>query len=228
MGNLRNAEQSEKKGIDLAFTILACVFAGVMAIAACIGSKVINVFGLTASATVLAYPITFLMTDIVSEIWGRKAANRLVLAGFVALVLGYISIQVAIIWPAAPFWQQQPEFQRLFGVSLRIIIGGLLAYLLSQFHDVWAFHFWKKATKGRWLFVRNNLSTLVSQLIDTIVFVVIAFAGIAPLLSMIIGQYVVKVVIALLDTPFAYFFVWLIRRTRPDLVDINLKSSSSD
>jgi len=220
MGNLNNLEHSEKKSIDLAFTIFACVFAGVMATAACIGSKVINVFGLTASATVLAYPITFLMTDVVSEIWGKKAANRLVFAGFVALVLGYISINVAIIWPAAPFWKQQPEFQQLFGVSLRIIAGGLVAYLLSQFHDVWAFHLWKKVTKGKWLFVRNNLSTLVSQLIDTVIFVVIAFAGIAPLLSMIIGQYLVKVAIALLDTPFAYLFVWLIRRKRPDLAEI--------
>ena len=196
----------------LVFMALATVFAASMATAACIGSKLIDVFGLTASATVLAYSITFVVTDVVSEVWGKQRANKLVLAGFLAIVLAYVLIAIAIVWPGAPFWKDQEAFARMFGVSLRIIVGGLVAYLVSQFHDVWAFHFWRKRTRGKHLWLRNNLSTLVSQFVDTVIFAVIAFGGIAPLLPLIFGQYVIKVAIALLDTPVCYVLVWSIKR----------------
>lgn len=210
-GNDSQEVYNKRKHGELAFIILACVFAGGMAVSACIGSKLVNVFGLTASATVLAYSITFLMTDVISEVWGKKRANKIVFAGFVAIVIGYLLIKIAIVWPAAPFWAEQAAFEKLFGVSLRIIVGGLIAYLVSQFHDVWAFHFWRGVTKGKHLWLRNNLSTLVSQFIDTTIFATIAFYGITPLMPLILGHYVVKVGIALLDTPFAYLLVWLIR-----------------
>lgn len=211
-----NSQKDAKKGAnETAFIILACIFSGSMAISACIGSKLVNVFGLTASATVLAYSITFLMTDVISEIWGKRRANIIVVAGFLTIVIGYLLIKLAIVWPAASFWKDQAAFERLFGVSLRIIVGGLLAYLASQFHDVWAFHFWKKKTKGKHLWLRNNLSTLVSQFIDTTIFATVAFYGITPLFPLILGHYTVKVVIAVLDTPFAYLLVWLLRRNSP-------------
>ena len=211
-----NSQKDAKKGAnETAFIILACIFSGSMAISACIGSKLVNVFGLTASATVLAYSITFLMTDVISEIWGKRRANIIVVAGFLTIVIGYLLIKLAIVWPAASFWEDQAAFERLFGVSLRIIVGGLLAYLASQFHDVWAFHFWKKKTKGKHLWLRNNLSTLVSQFIDTTIFATVAFYGITPLFPLILGHYTVKVVIAVLDTPFAYLLVWLLRRNSP-------------
>jgi len=83
----------------------------------------------------------------------------------------------------------------------------MTAYLISQHHDVWAFHFWRDKTKGKYLWMRNNASTMVSQLLDTSIFIVLAFYGNAPILTMIGSQYLIKVLIALCDTPFCYIFV---------------------
>jgi hypothetical protein len=94
----------------------------------------------------------------------------------------------------------------------RIILASFIAYLLSQTHDVWAFHFWKKLFRGRHLWLRNNISTASSQLLDTVVFISVAFLGIMPVGQLIAGQYVVKLGIALLDTPLVYLLVWLIRK----------------
>jgi len=88
----------------------------------------------------------------------------------------------------------------------------MVAYLLSQHHDVFAFQFWKNKTKGRHLWLRNNLSTMVSQAIDTVIFITIAFYGVMDIVPLLIGQYVIKLIIGVLDTPFIYFVSWLMNK----------------
>jgi hypothetical protein len=95
------------------------------------------------------------------------------------------------------------------------MVASLTAYLFSQYHDVWAFHFWKRVTTERFLWLRNNASTIVSQLLDSVVFITIAFYGSLPVMPLIFGQWVVKVGIALLDTPFVYLLVYVVRRRLP-------------
>ena len=103
--------------------------------------------------------------------------------------------------------KQQSAYEALLGPNRRIVLASLLAYLCSQKHDVWAFHFWKALTGGRHKWLRNNLSTMTSQLIDTVIFVGIAFWGVVPNLGeMILAQYVLKLLIALVDTPLFYVF----------------------
>jgi len=114
--------------------------------------------------------------------------------------------------PAADFWKGQSSFENVFDSTLRLTIAGLVAYLLSQFHDVWAFNFWKKLTKGKYLWLRNNASTIVSQAIDAVVFMTIAYYGVFPVIPLIIGQYTGKLVLAILDTPVVYGIVYLARR----------------
>jgi len=192
---------------------LAALFAGSLAIAAAIGSKLISLFGLTFSATVLAYPITFLVTDIVSEVWGKAAAKKMVLYGFAVTLLAYLLMRLAIELPPFPNWDHQAAYTELFGTSMRIIVGGLIAYVASQLHDIWMFHLIRGATKGKWLWLRNTGSTFISQGIDTAIFVIIAFSNTgAPLLQLFIGQYLIKLAIAVLDTPFAYLGVWWVKR----------------
>ncbi len=108
----------------------------------------------------------------------------------------------------------QEAYDTILGSVPRIVLASMVAYLVSQHHDVWAFHFWRNITKGKFLWLRNNASTMVSQGIDTVLFISIAFIGTVPtnvLLSMLVGQYVMKLVIALLDTPLCYILVGLIR-----------------
>lgn len=194
------------------FTVLTGLFAGSLVIAAVLAGKIIAVGNVFVPAGVLAYCVTFVCTDVINEIWGREKANQVVLAGFGTLVVCLVLIQLALLWPAAPFWNQQEAFAAVLGRTPRIILGSLIAYLLSQFHDVWAFDFWKRATSGRHLWLRNNGSTVVSQLIDSTVFISIAFYGQMPIMPLIWGQWLVKLVIAGLDTAVVYLLVRFIRQ----------------
>ena len=195
------------------YVMLCSILCACLAIAAGLGSKIILVYKFPGSATLLAFSITFWVTDVISEIFGKKAAKKAVWVGFWAILLVFILIKIAIIWPSAPFWKDQAAYERIFGGSLRIIIGGIIAYLVSQFHDVWAYHFWKKrfpSTKFIWL--RNNASTIVSQLIDSIIFTLAAFAGKFPasvLFEIVISTYLLKVIVAVVDTPFIYLAGWI-------------------
>ena len=197
---------------DTALMLISAVFAGALVIAAVLASKIVMLGPLFFPAGVLSYSITFLMTDTVSEAWGKDRANRLVAAGFVALLVVFGLIQLAMVWRPAPFWDQGTAFRSILGTTTRIIIGSFVAYLVSQFHDVWFFHVLKKLFRGRYLWLRNNLSTFVSQTIDTVIFITIAFYGDHPLGGLILGQLIMKLLIAAGDTPFVYLLVGTIRR----------------
>ena len=161
-------------------------------------------------AAVFAYPVTFALTDIISEVWGKKTAQKVVWIGFAANLCLVFFIYLAIFLPAAPFYTLTQEFEMILGNTWRIIVASLLAYIVSQTHDVFAFHFWKRATKARHLWLRNNASTMVSQLLDTAIFIPAAFWGAVPsnvIVNMILSQYTLKLLIAAIDTPFVYLGV---------------------
>ncbi len=199
-------------GDEKSFIILLSIFVGSITIASVLANKIINVFGLFVPAGVLAYSMTFLMTDAISEIWGKETAKRTVFGGFIGLIAVLLLIQISLVWPKAPFWKQEAAYQTIMGSTSRIIIASFIAYLVSQFHDVWAFHFWKKITGGRHLWLRNNFSTAVSQFIDSSLFITVAFYGVMPVWSLIWSQWLVKLAIAFLDTPIIYGIVWLLRK----------------
>ncbi len=175
-----------------------------------IASKIVSIGGLVLPAAVVLYPLTFLFTDVVSEVEGKKSARTLVIVGFCMSLFMVFVLFIGKILPPASFWGYQDAYNVILGATPRIVCASMIAYLISQNHDVWAFHWWKKRTAGRHLWVRNNLSTMASQLIDSVLFIGIAFAGVYPLKTvagMILGQYLVKVGIAILDTPFCYVLV---------------------
>jgi uncharacterized integral membrane protein (TIGR00697 family) len=199
-------------GDEKSFIILLSIFVGSITIASVLANKIINVFGLFVPAGVLAYSMTFLMTDAIGEIWGKETAKRTVLGGFIGLIAVLLLIQISLVWPKAPFWKQEQAYQTIMGSTSRIIIASFIAYLVSQFHDVWAFHFWNKITGGRHLWLRNNFSTAVSQFIDSSLFITVAFYGVMPVWPLIWSQWLVKLAIALLDTPIIYGIVWLLQK----------------
>lgn len=171
-------------------------------------SKIISIGNLIVPAAVVAYAITFLCTDVIGELYGKEEANKTVRLGFILQLFSIGLLYVAIKLPPAPFMVEYNEvFQQVLGQSLRVVIASLIAYTISQFNDVYIFHKLKDihGSKHKWL--RNNLSTITSQLIDTSIFITIAFYGIVPnLWALILGQFTIKVVLALLDTPFFYLF----------------------
>ena len=126
-----------------------------------------------------------------------------------------ISVYIVIQWQPAVFAAEFSEmFAKVLALTPRITIAGFVAYVISQHHDVWAFHFWKRKTKGKHLWFRNNISTIVSQLLDSVIFISIAFYGVFPILPLILGQWVVKIIIALIDTPFMYTAIWMMDKIK--------------
>ena len=178
-----------------------------------LASKVMVWFNFNVPAGVVAYALVFWCTDVIGEIWGKRIAYYFVFLGFVANLVLLLLIQLAIMSPAAIFWGHQAAYEQTLGNVWLIVLASMTAYLVSQLHDIWAFDFWRRLTQGKKLWLRNILSTVVSQTIDSVLFVVIAFASSLPfnvLMSMIIGQLVIKWGLALFDTPFIYLAIkWL-------------------
>ncbi len=197
---------------DKIFILILCVFAGSLTLSSILANKIISIFGFYVPAGVLGYSITFFATDTIGEIWGEKRAKFVVAGGFAALSCALILILLSISWQKAPFWQGGDAYNQILGSTPRIIIASFVAYIVSQSNDVWLFHFLKNVTRKRHLWLRNNFSTMISQLIDTLIFITIAFYGVAPIGQMILGQWLIKCMIALADTPFVYGVVWYLRR----------------
>ncbi len=214
-------EKSIKKEEKM-FLILASSFISLLVISNVIAIKIISIGGLIGPAAVICYALTFVVTDTIAEIWGKERTKFIVILGFFASIISAVMIKMAILLPSASFWGGQKEYELILGNNLRIVIASMLAYIISQNHDIWAFHFWKNKTSGKYLWVRNNLSTSISQLLDTSIFIFVAFYGTGvPILSMIIGQYIIKLIIAILDTPLVYLLVNFIKK------DIILKSKNT-
>ena len=185
--------------------LLNCLFVVSLIIANVVASKIVSFWGLVVPAAIVAYPATFLITDVIGEIWGKDEANRTVKIGFICQIFSLILITLAIMLPVAPFADNQTEFKSILGQSFRCVTASLVAYLCSQSWDVFVFHKLKEKTKNKCKWLRNNLSTMTSQIIDTAIFITIAFFGSVPnIVVMILSQYLVKLVYALLDTPFFY------------------------
>ena len=204
-------EQSKK------IALLQIIFATAIILANIIGIKIINIGPLSVSMGIWLIPLTFLITDILAEVKGKKFVGSLIWMTAVALIFSYLFIRLSIIVPPADrFADLNPAFITIFTSSSRMFLASVIAFLMSQFHDIWAFEFWKKKTDGKHLWLRNNLSTIVSQFIDTTVFIFLAFYKLAPkfdfafMWQLILPYYLLKIILALIDTPFAYLGVkWL-------------------
>jgi uncharacterized integral membrane protein (TIGR00697 family) len=203
----------------MVLVVLAVLFTTCLIVANIIAVKLISVFGWVVPAGIIAYPLTFLFTDVIAELYGRRTASRVVWAGFAANILMVILIFGGKLLPTAEIWSDQPAYESILGMVPRIVLASMVAYLISQHHDVFAFHFWRRKTKGRFLWLRNNASTTVSQALDTGLFITIAFWGTVPtsvVTEMIVTQYIIKLIIAACDTPFCYLLVALLRdRAKP-------------
>lgn len=200
--------------------LVNAIFLTSLLVANVVSSKIVSFWGLTVPAAIVAYPLTFLMTDVIGEIWGKEEANKTVKLGFICQMISLALIGGAILLPVAPFADNQAQFTAILGSSFRVVFASMVGYLVSQSWDVWIFHkvrgaYIKKhgSTKGgRWIW--NNASTMTSQIIDTAIFITIAFIGTVPnIWAMILSQYLVKFVYALLDTPFFY----LLTRKRSEM-----------
>lgn len=170
------------------------------------------------SVGILTVPVMFLITDIIEEVYGKKKVKEFIFAGVASMIFVIIIVSIAVFLPSAERSLDPVAFNSIFKVTIRMTIASILAFILAQTHDMWSFEFWKKKTQGKHLWIRNNLSTMVSQLIDSTVFMFVAFFKSAPMwdavfvISLIVPYYIFKILFAVLDTPFAYLGVWWVKK----------------
>lgn len=211
------------------FVALTAVFVACLLLGDIIGGKTIRTFALFGhdlgpiSVGIIPFPITFLLTDVVNDFYGRKGARFLTLVGFAMAVLAWCLLQLTTALPIdASTYFTQPEFAKIFGGSAQLFVASMLAYLVGQFLDIQVFQFWKALTRSKHLWLRATGSTLLSQIVDTVIINVIfwqwaassdptSFLGAMTsgdrwswILAKITREYIIKIVVAILLTPVVY------------------------
>lgn len=165
----------------------------------------------TAPAAVLIFAVTFLITDIVNEKFGRKETYRMIFIAFITQVVMVVFIYLGTYLQPAPFWQNQQAWELIFGLVPRITLASWITFLVSENLDAYLFAFVKKLTGGNYLWIRNAGSSIISLSVDTILFVTLAFYGVGlPLWSLMVGQFLTKYLVAIVDIPFMYLNRWII------------------
>ncbi|NND63550.1 MAG: queuosine precursor transporter, partial [Flavobacteriaceae bacterium] len=172
-----------------------------------------GIYTFEISVGILPYPITFLITDIISEVYGKKKANQVVTAGIFASFFSLLIVYLANSVPATEWSPVSNElFSTVFGATAVAVFASMMAYLLAQYIDIQIFHFWKRVTKGKHLWIRNNFSTFLSQFVDTftVLFLLCSFGKIDWKLfsGLLLSGFLFKVLVAAFDTPFLYASVF--------------------
>lgn len=204
---------------DQFFLVLSGIFIASLVTCNLIANKFVTVdFGFKVfivSAGILPYPLTFLVTDLISELYGQKKANLVVFSGFVASIFVLLFLWLGGEFNAIPDSLVSDEtYNSVFRNAWRLIAASMIAYLFAQFVDVRIFHFWKRLTNGKHLWLRNNGSTIASQLVDTTLVICILFIGVwntDQILSAIIDGWIFKMLMAFIDTPIIYGVIYLLK-----------------
>ena len=206
---------------DLFYLILAVIFIASLVICNLIFQKFFTwtpfgIYTFEISVGILPYPITFLATDLISELYGKKKADQVVIAGLVSsvFVMGIVLIADAV---NSTDWSpvKDETFRTVFGLYGPAVFASMIAYLTAQFIDIRVFHFWKNLTKGKHLWLRNNGSTIVSQLVDTAtVLLLLCFAGAiewSRFWILLENGFLFKVIVAIIDTPIIYAVIYALK-----------------
>lgn len=162
--------------------------------------------GVYVSAAIGLYSMTFVLANYLREIYGKQAAVQAIWMGFIGQLIFLFATQFTLATPSAPFWDNQGAFETVYNATPRLMLASVIAYVSAEMTDVNVYHFVRRLTNGRHLWLRNNVGTISGQAIDSVLFYSIAFYGIVPDLGMLIlTTLAVKAVIAVASTPAIYF-----------------------
>ena len=175
-------------------------------------------FGTTLSVGVFCFPIVFIMTDVIGEVYGKKIAKQFVMAGVISILLFllYSFFSTITPWAQEGLWVKE-GYNQIFGLTARVSIASLLAFMIAEYQDVISFFFLKKRIGEKHFWLRSNLSNIWSQLLDTVIFMFVAFLGIYPLstiLIIIIPWWIFKVIMGFCYTPLSYIALYFLREKK--------------
>jgi uncharacterized integral membrane protein (TIGR00697 family) len=211
----RPRQVSEEARYSQWFLIVVSVFVACLITANIVAVKLVDLFGLILPAAILIFPVSYIIGDVLTEVYGYRQARKVIWLGFLCNLIVVAAIWVAQILPAASFWDGQKAYERILGYTPRILAASFLAYLLGEFANSFVLAKMKIATHGRWLWMRTIGSTLVGQGLDSLVFISLAFAGTIPMNALaqaIVTQWLAKSAYEAAVTPFTYLVVNFLKR----------------
>jgi uncharacterized integral membrane protein (TIGR00697 family) len=214
------------------FLATTAVFVTCLITANILAVKLISVAGFILPAAVIIFPISYIVGDVLTEVYGYRQARRVIWLGFFCNLIAVAAIWIGGLLPAAGFWDAQPAYDRILGYTPRLLAASFAAYLVGEFTNAYVLAKMKIATRGRWLWTRTIGSTLVGQGLDSAVFITLAFAGTIPMTGMaaaVVTQWLVKSAYEALMTPFTYAAVnFLKRREGLDVYDVDTRFNPFD
>ncbi len=215
--------ENEHRGYSGRFVVLVTVFVACLIGANITAVKLVVLRGLVLPAAIVVFPLSYIVADVLTEVYGYAEARRVIWLGFLCNLLVVGAIWVGQVLPAAPFWDGQASYERILGYVPRILLASFLAYLVGEFANAYVLARMKIATKGRWLWTRTIGSTLVGQGLDSLIFITVAFIGTIPLSALalaVVVQWLAKSAYEAAATPITYLVVgYLKRKERLDVYD---------
>jgi uncharacterized integral membrane protein (TIGR00697 family) len=208
------------------FVGLVALFVTSLIVANITAVKLLSLGGLIIDAGTVIFPISYIVGDVLTEVYGFRTARRVIWIGFACNLLAVITIILGQALPGAPSWEAQAAYERILGYSPRLLLASFLAYLVGEFANSYTLARMKVLTKGRWLWTRTIGSTLVGEGLDSVVFTLVAFAGTIPnseMLNAILTLWIAKTIYEALATPITYVVVnFYKRQDGMDVYDTNL------
>jgi uncharacterized integral membrane protein (TIGR00697 family) len=189
------------------FLLVVSLFVTCLISSNIIAVKFVNIFGFVLPAAIIIFPISYILGDVLTEVYGYRQARRVIWLGFFCNLVAVIAIWIGQILPAASFWDGQTAYERILGYTPRLLLASFLAYLVGEFANSFVLAKMKIATRGRWLWARTIGSTLVGQGLDSLVFMTLAFVGTIPLTALtgaIVVQWLSKSAYEAIFTPLTY------------------------
>jgi len=200
-------QTTTSKTYTIWFVGVVAVFVTCLITANIAAVKLIDIFGLIVPAGIIIFPISYIVGDILTEVYGYRQARRVIWLGFLCNLLAVVAIVGGQLLPAASFWDGQEAYERILGFTPRLLVASFVAYLVGEFANSYVLSRMKVATSGRFLWMRTIASTFVGQGLDSLIFIVIAFIGTTPvdaLFTAIVSQWIFKTVYEALATPITY------------------------
>jgi uncharacterized integral membrane protein (TIGR00697 family) len=205
------------------FVVVAALFVTCLITANIIIVKQISIAGIVLPAAIIIFPLSYIIGDVLTEVYGYQQARRIIWLGFLCNLVAVVAIWIAKILPPAPVFEAQRAYERILGSTPRFLLASFVAYLAGEFTNSIVLSKMKIWTRGRWLWTRTIGSTLVGQGVDTVVVLTIAFAGVLPAVvlgTMILSHWLTKVVYEIIATPFTYLVVsYLKNKEKVDVYD---------
>ena len=215
-----NPEDTRHSGM---FVVIVCVFVTCLITANISSVKLVSLFGMILPAGILVFPISYIAGDVLTEVYGYRQARRVIWLGFFCNTIVVAAIWIGQILPAASFWDAQAAYERILGYTPRLLFASFVAYLAGEFANSFVLAKMKILTRGRWLWTRTIGSTLVGQGLDSLAFILLAFAGTMPgtaLVCAVVTQWLAKSLYEAAATPFTYSVVnYLKRKEGVDVYD---------